>query len=109
MTPMQDETGHYRLGRTSGFNFFLPKPARALASELYRGQRIAWRGRGFPRFVREQGLNGEIVERAFQRRVVAQLWIAHPEDEAAIVKRGFGPQFPNKSPRAPVRDRFCGR
>ena len=26
-----------------------------------------------------------------------------------LVKAGNAPQFPNKSPRAPVRDRFCGR
>ena len=26
-----------------------------------------------------------------------------------VVKEATKPQFPNKSPRAPVRDRFCGR
>ena len=26
-----------------------------------------------------------------------------------VVKPTEGPQFPNKSPRAPVGDRFCGR
>ena len=32
-------------------------------------------------------------------------------DRAAdiAVKNAYWPQFPNKSPRAPVRDRFCGR
>ena len=35
-----------------------------------------------------------------------------PKDLDAVVwvgKEGPDPQFPNKSPRAPVRDRFCGR
>ena len=49
-------------------------------------------------------------------RLFADLAIAHGDARYARLLRSLArvkllilPQFPNKSPRAPVRDRFCGR
>ncbi len=72
--------------------------------------------RGWAKLYGEAGLNslmrfdsgGSASHLSQAQEEALKAWIAATLPRSSASSRAPIPQFPNKSPRAPVRDRFCG-